>query len=243
MRSTTKSAATEGWQRAHSAEQKEQRREAILAAAAELFRERAIIDISIGEVAEHAGLAKGSVYRYFATKEEVFLGLLTVDLDAWFDEVTALLRALPCGATPGDVAALVVRTLGPRERMLRLLARLSSDIEQNLSIEAARVFKRWLLDRVLSAGEAFEAALPALPEGGGARATLRLAALVSGLWPMAHPVGSMKKVLATPKMAPLRLEFESELEASFGALLAGMSRPPPHESFAARNEPEKRASP
>jgi len=224
MSSASKPASGAGFQRAHSAEQKEQRREAILAAAAELFRERAIADISIGEVAERAGLAKGSVYRYFATKEEVFLGLLTRDLDVWFDAITATLRGAGCAASPESVASLVVASLRPRERMLRLLARLSSDIEQNLSIEAARVFKKWLLDRILAAGAAFEAALPALPEGAGARAILRLDALVSGLWPMAHPVGTMKKVLAAPRMAPLRLDFHGELEASFAALLAGMSR-------------------
>ncbi|MDI1444463.1 TetR/AcrR family transcriptional regulator [Polyangium sp. 6x1] len=224
MRSTSKPQASEGWQRAHSAEQKEQRREAILGAAAELFRERSIDDISIGEVAEHAGLAKGSVYRYFATKEEVFLALFLQALGAWFEEIMPLLRGIARDTSPYDVSALVVRTLAPREPMLRLLASNSCDIEQNLSFEAARASKRWMLEHIVVAGAAFEAALPGLPEGGGTRAILRLGALVSGLWPMGHPVGSMKKVLAAPKMAPLRVDFYGELEASFGALLAGMSR-------------------
>ncbi|MDI1481594.1 TetR/AcrR family transcriptional regulator [Polyangium sp. y55x31] len=224
MRSTSKAQAGEGWQRAHSAEQKEQRREAILGAAAELFRERSIDDISIGEVAERAGLAKGSVYRYFATKEEVFQALFLQGLGAWFDEIMPLLRGLPRDTSPDDVAALVVRTLAPREPMLRLLASNSCDIEQNLSFEAARDSKRWMLDHIVIAGAAFEAALPGLPEGGGLRAILRLGALVSGLWPMGHPVGAMKKVLAAPKMAPLRVDFYGELESSFAALLAGMCR-------------------
>lgn len=224
MRSTSKAQAGEGWQRAHSAEQKEQRREAILGAAADLFRERSIADISIGEVAERAGLAKGSVYRYFTTKEEVFLALFLQALGAWFDEILPMLRGLPRDTSPSDVAALVVRTLAPREPMLRLLAVNSCDLEQNLSLEAARASKRWMLDHIVIAGATFEAALPALPEGGGVRAILRLGALVSGLWPMGHPVGPMKKVLASPKMAPLRVDFHGELEASFAALLAGMCR-------------------
>ncbi|MDC3959287.1 TetR/AcrR family transcriptional regulator [Polyangium jinanense] len=224
MRSTSKLQAGEGWQRAHSAEQKEQRREAILGAAADLFRERSLDDISIGEVAERAGLAKGSVYRYFATKEEVFQALFLQGLGAWFDEVMPALRGLPRDTSPDDVAALVVRTLAPREPMLRLLAINSCDIEKNLSLEAARASQRWMLEHIVVAGAAFEAALPALPEGGGVRAILRLGALVSGLWPMGHPIGAMKKVLAAPKMAPLRVDFYGELEVSFAALLAGMCR-------------------
>jgi len=136
------------WQRAHSPEQKEQRRAAILEAAAALFQERPIAEISIGEVAQRAGLAKGSVYRYFATKEEVFLGLLHAELDGWFDALVAALARSPAGASPASVSALVVQTLRSRETMIRLLAALFVDIEKNLSLEAARTFKRWLLERV-----------------------------------------------------------------------------------------------
>ncbi len=209
------------WQRAHSPEQKEQRRAAILEAAAALFDERPIADISIGEVAKRAGVAKGSIYRYFATKEEVFLGLLQSDLDAWFEALVAALAGLSGKGSAAEVAALVVRTLRRRQVMIRLLSSLFFDIEKNLSLEAATAFKRWLLEEVGAAGAALEAALPGLSEGGGGRMLLRLNALVAGLWPMAHPAGNMKEVLAARGMAPLRVNFLEELEDAFAALLAG----------------------
>lgn len=239
------------WQRAHSPEQKAERRGAILDAAAALFRERPIAAISIGEVAQRAGLAKGSVYRYFATKEEVFLDLLVRELDGWFDALgpaLAPLAALTSTERAGDpqaLAARLVETLRPRETMLRLLSRLFSDIEENLSLEAVRAFKRWLLERVGPAGAAIEAALPSLPAGAGARVVLRLNALVAGLWPMASPAGNTKKVLSTPRMAPLRVDFFPELEAALGAMLAGMAAAPPaarKASRGSRRAPQERTS-
>lgn len=236
------------WQRAHSPEQKAERRGAILDAAAALFRERPIAAISIGEVAQRAGIAKGSVYRYFATKEEVFLDLLVRELEGWFDALGPALAPLASTARAGDppaLAACLVETLRPRETMLRLLSRLFSDIEENLSLEAVRAFKRWLLERVGPAGAAIEAALPSLPAGAGARVVLRLNALVAGLWPMASPAGNTKKVLSTPRMAPLRVDFFPELEAALGAMLAGMAAAPPaarKASRGSRRAPQERTS-
>ncbi len=212
----------EAWQRATSPEQKEQRRAAILEAARELFRDRPIAEISIGEVAQRAGVAKGSVYRYFTTKEEVFLALLVRELDEWFDALALALEGQR--AEIAAVAARVVDTLRTRDTLLRLLSRLYSDIEQNISIEAARAFKGWLLVRVGAAGAALEAALPTLARGDGGRVVLRLYALIAGLFPMANPVGPIKEVLAAPEMAALRVELFEELGSSFTAMLVGMAK-------------------
>jgi len=223
MVSKNSPASQNEWQRAHSPEQKEQRKTAILTAAAALFQKRRLSEISIAEVAERAGLAKGSVYRYFRTKEEVFLELLRADLDVWFDALLAELAAAGRKGRAPAVASSMVKSLRPYETMLRLLAALFSDIEPNLSLKAARSFKRWALERVGAAGVALEAALPGLPTRSGAQAILHLHALIAGLWPMSHPLGNMKKVLATPEMAPLRVEFFTELEAALSSLLVGMA--------------------
>lgn len=215
----------ETWQRATSPEQKQERRRAILEAATALFGERPIAGISIGEVAQRAGVAKGSIYRYFATKEEVFLALLIHELDTWFDALDAVLSTLDPGAGTAGAASIVVGTLRPRDTMVRLLAGLYSDIEQNLSLEAAGEFKEWLLARVSDSGAAFEAAMPGLAQGDGGRVVLRLYALVAGLHHMANPVGPMKQVLQTPRMAPLRVDFFGELEGSLAAMLVGMTAP------------------
>lgn len=47
-------------------------RQSVVAAAIEAFQRRSFGEVSVGEVARAAGVAKGSVYRHFSSKEELF---------------------------------------------------------------------------------------------------------------------------------------------------------------------------
>ncbi|HEY1318923.1 MAG TPA: helix-turn-helix domain-containing protein, partial [Streptosporangiaceae bacterium] len=52
----------------------ERNRQRILKAAAEVFNERGL-DVSLDEIARHAGVGVGTVYRRFRTKEELIEAL------------------------------------------------------------------------------------------------------------------------------------------------------------------------
>jgi len=62
-------------QRAIALEDKEERRHALLDAAEALFLEHPDRMASVAEVAQAAGVAKGTVYLYFPSKEEMLLAL------------------------------------------------------------------------------------------------------------------------------------------------------------------------
>ena len=59
----------------------ERNRQRILKAAAEVFNERGL-DVSLDEIARHAGVGVGTVYRRFRTKEELVEALFMDRLDA-----------------------------------------------------------------------------------------------------------------------------------------------------------------
>ena len=59
----------------------ERNRQRILAAAAEVFNERGL-DVSLDEIARHAGVGVGTVYRRFSTKEELVEALFMERLGA-----------------------------------------------------------------------------------------------------------------------------------------------------------------
>ncbi len=59
----------------------ERNRRRILAAAAEVFNERGL-DVSLDEIARHAGVGVGTVYRRFSTKEELVEALFMDRLNA-----------------------------------------------------------------------------------------------------------------------------------------------------------------
>src|SRR3990167_612550 len=80
--------------RARSNEQKDERREEILVAAAALLKERPFHRISTADVAHLAGMAKGTVFLYFRTKEEIFFQILTREFESWFETMDNLFADL-----------------------------------------------------------------------------------------------------------------------------------------------------
>jgi AcrR family transcriptional regulator len=62
--------------------EKEDRKEAILAAAREVFFEEGIRRATVDQIAARAEVAKGTVYLYFETKETILAHLLLEGLDA-----------------------------------------------------------------------------------------------------------------------------------------------------------------
>ena len=86
--------ATDGGKRlrALDGEDKEARRRAILDAAERLFGEQHDL-ANVAAVAEAAGLAKGTVYLYFQTKEEIYLALHARHVEHFFTTLIARLES------------------------------------------------------------------------------------------------------------------------------------------------------
>ena len=61
------------FQRARDPEQKEQRRQDLLAAARRLIVAHGVAAVGLSDIAREVGLAKSNLYRYFASREEILL--------------------------------------------------------------------------------------------------------------------------------------------------------------------------
>ena len=72
-------------QRARTAEQKAQRRNAVLEAAEQFFLEVGYEAFSMSNLAKNIGIAKGTLYLYFETREDIFLTLYEQSLVRWSD--------------------------------------------------------------------------------------------------------------------------------------------------------------
>ncbi len=63
-------------------------RQAILQCACEIFSERDFHEVLTDDIAERLGMGKGTIYRYFASKEDLYLAAITDGLQGLHDAVT-----------------------------------------------------------------------------------------------------------------------------------------------------------
>ena len=81
----------------------------ILAAAGELMLQRGSRGVTVAEIAEKAHVGKGTVYLYWETREDLFVGLLVRDFLAVADEFFEALTADSDNARPHRLVPLMIR--------------------------------------------------------------------------------------------------------------------------------------
>ncbi len=134
----------QGYIRARSAEQKQERMSSIMAAADGLFAEMPYHKITMGLIAERLGWSRAGLYKYVATQEEIFLALHAEKNRAWIGELCSEL-----GAAPMDDAAFAriwAQVTNRHASFLRYQDILISIIESNVTIERLTEFKRDFAD-------------------------------------------------------------------------------------------------
>ncbi|BAI72402.1 transcriptional regulator [Azospirillum sp. B510] len=106
------------------------RREVILNAAAELFAGRDYASVQVEEVAKRAGVGKATLYRYFPSKEELYLESLERALGGLEHKLNAELapRQVPASVRLSAMVSALVDTLSEQLQTLKLLGGDQSDL-------------------------------------------------------------------------------------------------------------------
>jgi AcrR family transcriptional regulator len=205
----------------HALDQRDKsaRRAAILEAARGLFVAGNGGLPSAAEIAAAAGLAKGTVYLYFRTKEEIFIALLLEELQA----LLAAARATLQSAT-GDVASRVraflqayLDCVRQHPEVLRLDAIGYGVLEKNIDQAKLWEFKAAFVDRLTETGAVMEQAL-GLERGRGITLLMRTFALTRGLWQSSNPD---VPPVEDQRYAMLYPEFYSELKEALAEYWQG----------------------
>jgi AcrR family transcriptional regulator len=193
-------------------ERKAQRtREAIVAAAVELFEEHGYDSTSVAQIAERAEVGTRTFFRYFADKEDVLFGGPDAD-----DEVLALIRSslAPAGASDSPLSAA---ERSARAVLDRLCAQAGLPVRERIVAAAPALRARQLLkhDRYATVIEAELAQRHGLPPERAAllgRVVLTCAVLAYERW------------CADPSAAAVGDQLERTL-AEAAAVLAPFQRP------------------
>ncbi len=208
-----------GFLRARRPEHKQQRREAILAAAHDLARTSGVRNVSLGAVAEAVGLAKSNIARYFGTREEIYLQLLTEEWRQWAQAVTDRLRE---ASGTAEAMAALAETLVERPLFCDLLSHLSTSLEHNVSVPAARTFKHTMYDHLATTGAEVARATD-LTEREGSELVAIAGSLAGTLYRAANPPPVVAQVYAEdPELAATRPALKPTLVRVLSALAAGL---------------------
>ncbi len=186
-------------------------------AARDLFAESGGEVPSVDQVAKRAGLAKGTVYLYFGAKEEMFLALLTQELEDWIATIAANLGDGPLDAAV--IADWMTRDLGDRTVMLRLAAQCHGTLERQVPEAAVVAFKQATSGGLSELGALVEARFPGLKPGEGPTLLLQTYALIIGLWQLADPPRAARAVVSRPVFQKFKPDFAPSVRSGLTALL------------------------
>jgi AcrR family transcriptional regulator len=188
----------------------------------------------MADLAREAGIAKGTLYLYFPSKESLFLALLDERLAAAFASLKAGLDAassregrLPL--TSGEIAREVAAILSSDLSLPRLLAVLHAELEKKVAYDEALSFKRRLAAFIMDSGAELSRAYPALSPEAGRKFFLFLYAQIVGLVHLTDISPFMERISSEPGLEVFKLGFAQTLEESARLILEGLinaERPP-----------------
>ena len=209
-------------QRAIQAEAKQERHHAILDAAERLLSRSQDRMANVAEVAEEAGLAKGTVYLYFPSKEELLLAVHERNIDGFFLELIGCLEDDRQVAID-DILALTRRHMVDPPLFLPLAARCFGMMGQGMPPPAAQAFKNRMAQRLQRAGAGLERHFPELGDGAGLRLLRHSYALIIGLWQMSGDSagGGCAPEIAATAPAVFGWQYSDELDRAMRALWEG----------------------
>ena len=197
---------------AFASQDKLARRETILEAARSLFVAGDGSLPSAARIAEAAGLAKGTVYLYFRTKEEIFAALLLAGWSGVMAEAGTTF-ANSDGGPELKVASFLATYAAHLDRhpeLMRLDALGYGVLEQNMGAEPLRAFKLTLMSRLTEVGAVIDTALQ-VAEGRGFRLLMRTYAMTRGLWQSTQGRADPVALAREPALAQLYPDFGAEL--------------------------------
>ncbi|MGH7900423.1 MAG: TetR/AcrR family transcriptional regulator [Thermodesulfobacteriota bacterium] len=124
---------------------RESRRERIIKVAAGLFSEKSYHDVTVDEIAEKVGVAKGTIYLYFPSKENLYLKILEDSYEA----IESLLEREIAKTDPSTsklrkVLSLIFEYYRRNLDVLRILSR----DETHLIKEHFELTERWRMRRI-----------------------------------------------------------------------------------------------
>ncbi|MGB9150077.1 MAG: TetR family transcriptional regulator [Burkholderiales bacterium] len=207
-------------QRATQADQKALRYHAILDAAERLWLAHPERMASVAEVAEHAGVAKGTVYLYFPSKEELLLALHSRHVEMFFQALMAML-ARTRTVSIDDIISVVKTHMVAPPAFLPLASRCFALMEKCIPAETAATFHQGIAQWLQRAGGELPRHFKQLNTEQAVSLLMQSYGLIVGLWQLLNPTLEPSEHLSAAEKRILRPDYAQELSNALLDLWAG----------------------
>ncbi|RKF14493.1 TetR/AcrR family transcriptional regulator [Alginatibacterium sediminis] len=211
-----------GWQRARTDENKSSRKEAIYHAAFTLFKNNGYYKVSFNAIAVEAGFTKSNMYRYFSSKDEIFLNVFANLFELWAADFSQQLRALEQDVSAKYFADVWLNSMLSQPKLLDLMPILFTSLERNSSFEQLLAFKRLSKNLLYRLTLDITKVYPDI-EGEKAFKLLNLCyAATTNSWTATTQSDALKKLYKLDEFQALKPDFEKDLTTSIEIIIRGL---------------------
>lgn len=209
--------------RATNDSEKLERKNDILRTAGMLLLKMSYRDITVNRIAEASGLAKGTIFLYFETKEDIFLSLAEQLIDTWGGKLRKALQSHSTGKNGTEAEEFVDMVISTLDDILliKLFAILDDTLEQNIEKKRAMKFKVFLRNILSGCGEIIEDQFPEMRKGDGAIVLNSLFVNLVGAYKVSNQSETIRKIADQPGMEIFRRDFNSILRHTAVCYITG----------------------
>jgi len=209
------------WVRARSDEQIEQRISEIVDATARLYESHRFEDITFAMIAKEADFTRSNLYRYFQTKEDIFLELMKHDITVWRKDI--LDNFADGNPSLHEVAEICVDLILKHKRLVKLFTILFTLLEPNSSLEALIAFKQKINEEIGMVAQFLSTVLPFPSIEAAAEFLTTQSSLVIGSYPMMDLTLKQIEAMQTIGMETNLEYYRGRLVHAIELLLQGLT--------------------
>ncbi|MFQ3231670.1 TetR family transcriptional regulator [Reinekea sp.] len=201
-------------QRAKSPEQKARRYQQILLAAENRFSVGEFESVNMNDIAADVGISKAALYRYFRTKESLFLALFVRNLEA-------LIETSQLESKQQSLASAISSALIKSPVYCMLSAILHTILERNLTVDEAKTFKLTLLNLMTKFAKVIQQhdIELGLTEANAIKLLMQIQPTLIGVWHMTNSTGAVAEVIEMPELAMFKQDFSLSLNEHISLLV------------------------
>jgi len=210
-------------QRARTETQKDERKETICKAALTLFKRNGYEQVSFNGIAAEAKFTKSNMYRYFSSKEEIFLTIFADLFKGWQKDYIKSLKMFSVNENKHAFAKTWVSSLLKYPKFLDLIPILFISLEKNSSYEQLIKFKTLSKHLLYEIACEISRIYPNL-QGEKAFKLLNLCyAVTSSFWSANSQNEALKKIYSQEEFKDMKPDFDRDLIEAIEIIVKGIN--------------------